>query len=300
MCDVDGSALPADPGEARAVRAIIDDLGLPGIVDVHTHFMPQQVMRKVWGYFDRVGERGAPWPITYRHDEQVRLDTLRGFGVQTFSSLVYPHKPEMAQWLNGWAAEFAARTPDCLHSATFYPEPSAADYVPAAIASGARIFKSHIQVGGYDPRDPLLEPVWSTLEQAQVPVVIHAGSGPEPGPFTGPEPVAEVLRRHPDLVLIIAHMGVPEYREFLDIAERHPSVRMDTTMVFTDFTEVMDPFPRGELPRLRDLGDRILFGSDFPNIPYRYRHAIESLIDLDLGDEWLSGVLHGNARALFG
>jgi hypothetical protein len=28
------------------------------------------------------------------------------------------------------------------------------------------------------------------------------------------------------------------------------------------------PFPRDELARLRGLGDRILFGSDLPNIPY--------------------------------
>ena len=61
--------------------------------------------------------------------------------------MVYPHKPEMAAWLNGWAADFAARTPDCLHTATFFPEESAGEYVGAAIEAGARVFKAHIQVG---------------------------------------------------------------------------------------------------------------------------------------------------------
>ena len=127
MCVQTGALEDHDTAaEAGEVRALIDGLGIPGIIDVHTHFMPDSVLRKVWHYFDRVGERAAPWPITYRHQEDVRLAALRGFGVQTFSSLVYPHKPEMAAWLNGWAAEFADRTLDCLRTATFYPEPSAA------------------------------------------------------------------------------------------------------------------------------------------------------------------------------
>ena len=286
--------------EAGEVRALIDGLGIPGIIDVHTHFMPDSVLRKVWHYFDRVGERAAPWPITYRHQEDVRLAALRGFGVQTFSSLVYPHKPEMAAWLNGWAAEFADRTLDCLRTATFYPEPSAAQYVPAALADGAQIFKSHIQVGAYDPRDPLLEPVWSALEAAGTPVIIHAGSGPEPGPYTGIAPIAEVLDRHPELVAVIAHLGMPEYREFLDLAERHPNVHLDTTMAFTGYVEAMHPFPVTERARLRALGERIVFGSDFPNIPYRYLDAVRSIIDLDLGDDWAAGVLYGNGARLFG
>src|SRR5262245_28191629 len=123
-------------------------LDLPGIIDVHTHFMPEPVMRKVWAYFDSAGPlTGRPWPIAYRDEEQVRLKTLRDFGVRAFTALVYPHKPEMAAWLNGWSAEFAARTPDCLHTATFFPEPGAGEYVASAIEAGARIFKVHIQVG---------------------------------------------------------------------------------------------------------------------------------------------------------
>jgi len=39
-----------------------------------------------------------------------------------------------------------------------------------------------------------------------VPVVLHAGSAPKPGKFTGPIPVLALLRRHPRLVLVIAHL----------------------------------------------------------------------------------------------
>lgn len=282
-------------------RDLVRQLDLPGIVDVHTHFMPDRVLRKVWAYFDSAGPlTGRPWPITYRDDESVRLATLRGFGVRAFTSLLYPHKPNMAAWLNDWAADFAARVPDCIHTATFYPEPSAADYVPAALARGTRVFKSHIQVGEYDPGDPLLDPVWAVLQDCGVPVLIHCGSGPAPGTFTGPGPIAAVLRRFPRLRLIIAHMGMPEYSEFLALAQHYPGVYLDTTMAFTDFAEADVPFPVADRYLLTDLSEYILFGSDFPNIPYSYEHALTALERLDLGDDWLRRVCYHNAATLFG
>lgn len=292
-----------EPGvdESGAVRAKLADLGLDSMVDIHTHFMPTQVMDKVWDFFDRVGARtGLDWPINYRSDQEHRLALLRSFGVSAFTSMIYPHKPDMAAWLNAWAADFAASTPDCLHTATFHPERSAADYVPAAIEGGARIFKSHVQVGDFDPNDPLLDPVWGTLSEAGMPVVIHCGDGPSRGRFTGPDGARTLMSRFPDLVLVIAHMGLPDYADFLDLAQAHAGVHLDTTMVFTDFTEVMAPFPVELCPRLLDVGDKILFGSDFPNIPYSYLHAVDAVIDLGLGDDWVRGVLAGNARRLMG
>jgi len=273
---------------------------LPGIIDVHTHFMPKRVMDKVWAYFDRAGPLvGRPWPVAYRNDEAQRVETLRAFGVQKFTSLVYPHKPDMAAWLNAWAHEFAATTPDCLPTATFYPEGTAPAYVSQAIDSGTRIFKAHLQVGGYDPNDPLLDDVWGLIEDAALPVVVHCGSGPQPGRHTGPEPIRQLLQHHPRLRLVIAHMGMPEYTDFLDIAESHDQVRLDTTMVFTPFVEETMPFPTHEIPRLQRLGDKILFGSDFPNIPYSYTDALRVLIDLDVDDDWPRNVLYHNAAKLF-
>ncbi|MBL1289195.1 amidohydrolase [Streptomyces sp. For3] len=275
-------------------------LGLPGIIDVHTHFMPERVLSKVWAYFDSAGPlTGLEWPITYRRDEDERLALLRSFGVLRFTSMLYPHKAGMAAWLNGWAADFAARVPDCLHTATFFPEESAGAYVREAVEAGARVFKSHLQVGAYDPNDPLLEAVWGLLAEAGIPVVTHCGSGPAPGAYTGPEPIGRLLSRHPRLKLVVAHMGMPEYAEFLELAAAYPGVRLDTTMAFTDFTESFTPFPAGLRGRLADLGDRILLGTDFPNIPYPYVHQLHALERLGLGDAWLRAVCHGNASELF-
>ncbi len=69
-------------------------------------------------------------------------------------------------------------------------------------------------------------------------------------------------------------------------------------MAFTDFTEARMPFPPDLRPRLLDLADRVVLGSDFPNTPYPYAHQLEALLRLDLGDAWLRGVLHDNGAGL--
>jgi predicted TIM-barrel fold metal-dependent hydrolase len=282
------------------IPALWEGLGLPGLVDVHVHFMPRNVMEKVWAYFDSAGPlTGMPWPIAYRTEETDRLARLRAMGVRAFPSLVYAHKPGMAAWLNAWAADFAAQHDDALHTLTLFPEPGVLGYVTEQLSAGAQLVKVHVQVGGYDPRDPLLDEVWGVLADAGIPVVTHCGSGPAPGAFTGPGPFAAVLARHPSLTAVIAHMGMPEYGDFLGLARTYPRVHLDTTMAFTDFTEARMPFPPELRPALLDLADRVLLGSDFPNTPYPYAHQLEALQRLDLGDCWLRGVLHDNAAALF-
>ncbi len=283
------------------VPALWRGLGLPGLVDVHVHFMPKPVMDKVWAYFDSAGPlTGAEWPIAYRTDEVARLVTLRGFGVRAFPSLVYAHKPGMAAWLNAWAADFAAQHDDVLHTMTIFPEPEVLGYVDAGLSAGAQLVKVHVQVGGYDPRDPQLDEVWGVLADAGIPVITHCGSGPTPGAFTGPGPFGEVLGRHPTLTAVIAHMGMPEYGAFLDLARRYPRVHLDTTMAFTDFVEQRMPFPPALRPALLDLQDRVLFGSDFPNTPHPFSHQLDALVRLDLGADWLRAVLHDNATRLLG
>ncbi len=297
------AAAPAEVGESDIARvaAFRVRAGLTSLIDVHTHFMPERLLAAVRAYFDAAGPLiGRPWPIVYRQDEADRVAALRAFGVSAFTAMLYPHKPGMARSLNDWADDFAARTPDCLHTATFFAEPSAAADVRRALGQGARVFKCHLQVGDFDPNDPLLDDVWGQLAEAGVPVVTHCGSGPVAGRFTGPGPVGELLRRYPRLRLVVAHLGMPEYAEFLDLAERYPALLLDTTMAFTPFIEDGGaPFPVAGLSRLRDLGDRVLLGTDFPNIPYAYPDALEALEAAGLGTPWLRAVCHDNAARLF-
>jgi hypothetical protein len=293
----------AEPPERDAeVPRLAADLGVNGLVDVHTHFLPERMLAKVRGWFDaQRGPGGEPsWPLVYREDEDARLEHLDALGLRAFTALAYPHKPGMAAWLNGYTLALAERVPACVPSATFFPEPGADGDVAEALEAGARVFKMHLEVGQYDPRDSHLEPVWQRLERAGVPIVAHVASGPVPGPFTGPGPIAEVLAAHPDLVLVVAHMGMPEYEDFLDLALRHPNVHLDTTMAFTDFSEARWRFPRNRLETLAAHAERIVLGTDFPNIPHTYAHQLAALVNLDLGDDWLRAVCHDNGARLLG
>jgi uncharacterized protein len=296
--------LAAQAAQAARVTAFRERAGIPALIDAHVHFMPERLLAAVRAYFDAGGPLiGRPWPIAYRQGEDDRVALLRGLGVRSFTAMLYPHKPGMARSLNDWAAAFAARVPECVHTATFFAEPSAEPDVRRAVGQGARVFKCHLQVGGFDPNDPLLDAVWGLLAEAGVPVVTHCGSGPVAGRYTGPAPIAALLARHPRLRLVIAHLGMPEYAQFLDLADQYPGVLLDTTLAFTPFIEGFGgdyQFPVADLPRLASLGDRVLLGTDFPNIPHSYADALESLERTGLGPGWLRAVCHDNAAALFG
>ena len=280
-------------------------LGLPGLFDVHVHFLPPNIQAAVWRQFDEAGPKiGRAWPIRYRGTSEERVAQLRSFGVRRFSALPYAHRPGVAAYLNDWAAGFAAAVPECLRSATFFPEPGVGEYVGHLVDDGVEVFKLHTQVGEFRLDDPLLMPAWDRLEAAGTPIVVHVGSGPIGNEFTGPDHLRRLLRTHPRLRVVVAHMGAPEYAEFLEIAEQYDETRLDSTMVFTDFFEEAGPFPDALLPRLVELGDKVLLGSDFPTIPYPYLHQLESLARLHdrhagIDEDWLRKVCWHNAAGLF-
>ena len=294
--------MPESPLTDADVPAFWQALGLPGLIDVHVHFMPPRLLRRVWEYFDAAGPLlGREWPIRYRLPQEERVARLRALGVRAFTTLAYPHKPGMADELNRWTAGFAATVPECVSAGTFFPEPGVTGYVERALERGTELFKVHLQVGGFDPREEILDPVWGMLAEAGVPVLVHAGSGPVANGFTGPGPFGGVMARHPNLTAVIAHLGTPEFDGFFGLADRYSRVYLDTTINFTDFFGGLDGFPRRLVPRLRDLGleGRILLGSDFPNIPHEYAHQLAGLAALNLGDDWLREVCwHGPARLL--
>jgi uncharacterized protein len=290
----------AAPRDDADVARFLAELGLPGLVDVHVHFMPEPAQQAVWAAFDRLDD--PPWPITYRTDERTRLDTLAALGVVAHTALAYAHRPGMAAWLNQHTLGLAAREPRVVPTFTFHPEDGVDEYVDAALDAGGRCAKVHLQVGKFDTTDPRLDAVWARLESAGTAVVLHAaavygGAGGEE--WCGIRAVDRLLTAHPGLRLVIAHFGAPDVLDFLALCEATPTVALDTAMVFTDPPYV------GEvgwdlLPRIAALADRIAFGSDFPTIPHRYAAQVRGVAHLGLGDDWLRAVLWDTPRRLLG
>ncbi len=96
----------------------------------------------------------------------------------------------------------------------------------------------------------------------------------------------------------MAHLGAPECVEFARLAAEHDRVYLDTSMAVSPFFgEHFDP---DVVPLLADLRDRVLFGSDFPTLPFAYVDQLEALEALGLGDDWLRDVCWHNAASLFG
>jgi predicted TIM-barrel fold metal-dependent hydrolase len=281
------------------VAAYAAALGLPGIVDVHVHFMPERVQTKVWAHFDRLD---PPWPIVYRAGEAERLATLASLGVRHHTALAYAHRAGMAAWLNEHTLALAAAHPAVIGSFTFYPEPGVEAEVERALAAGGRVAKVHLQVGRFHALDPLLDPVWAELARRRVPVVLHAGAVPDGSggeEFCGAGKVAGLLDRFPELVLVVAHLGAPDFGDFLALAEAAPTLRLDTAMVFGG-PQSIGAFPARLVERLGGLGERVLFGSDFPSVAWPFAGQVGGLAGLGLGDEWLRAVLWRNGARLLG
>lgn len=288
------------PKDDAEVAPFVRSLGIPGILDIHVHVLPERLQEAVWRFFDQLEE--PPWPIRYRQPERRRLRALADVGVVRHTALAYAHREGMAQQLNRYTLGLSGDDPRLVPSFTFHAEEGVDEYVAEALARGGRVAKVHLQVGRFHATDPRLDGVWRQLEEGRVPVVLHAGAvygvagGEE---YCGVEPVVALLDRHPDLILVIAHIGAPDYADFVGLAERVPTLRMDTAMVLME-SDLIGRFPPELLPRLRALSDRILFGSDFPTIPHDYATQVRALARMGLDADQLRAVLHDNAAALLG
>ena len=62
------------PEEDTDLPAFCRALGVPGLADVHTHFLPPRMLRRVWDYFDAAGPLiGTSWPIRYKWTDDERV-----------------------------------------------------------------------------------------------------------------------------------------------------------------------------------------------------------------------------------
>src|SRR5207249_12169682 len=85
------------PEEDEDVPGFWRALGLPGLADIHVHFLPPRLLHRVWQYFDEAGPlAGVSWPMRYKWSDAERAAHLRSIGVRLFGALAYAHRPETA------------------------------------------------------------------------------------------------------------------------------------------------------------------------------------------------------------
>src|SRR4029077_4369669 len=200
--------------------------------------------------------------------------------------------------MNRHSAELAAAHDDVLGFATVHPDdPDPVGDLERALAAGTRGLKVHCVVQRVPADDPRLEPVFAYCERERVPVLIHAGHGPDPTtPHTGADQFAALMARHPDLLFFVAHLGLPQADAFLDLARRHPHLYLDTASV-ADAAWFGDGVPH---QRVRASIDRIMYGSDSPNSSYAADLGIPHLVAAGLAGDELAAVVGGNAERFLG
>ena len=276
---------------------------LPGpafpCIDAHVHLHPARLARAIERWFAEHG-----WVAAHAFDPTAVADTLRARGVHRFCFFSYAHKPGMARELNRWLGGQAARLPEAIALGTLHPDdPDLDDVAREATGDlGLRGFKFHHSVQRFHVDDERLFGVYERAEAAGHVFVLHVGTMPYRDRFTGVERFAGVMARFPRLHVCVAHMGAFQSPEFLALLPRYPHLYVDTTMAMsphaTPFTGA-DPGAVSDADLVRHQ-DRVLFGSDFPLIPYDYDEERRWAWDRGLDESVRRRIFHDNALEFFG
>ncbi len=294
----------AERGMKLPLAAVNDEEGprlpllLPPVVDAHVHLFPDAMFEAIWKWFETYG-----WPIRYKLKTPQALDFLFSRGVTKVVALHYSHKPGMAAALNQYMAQIASQDARVIGLATVFPgEPGAGDILRDAFARGLRGVKLHCHVQSFSPDSPELNEIYEACVEANLPLVMHAGREPSSPAYKvdvyslcAAQRVERVLEQHPKLKLCVPHLGADEFDAYADLLERHENLWLDTTMMGANF------FPIDVPRRLFEVRpERILYGTDFPNLPYAWDREVKHLVSMKFRDDLEAGLLGQNALRLFG
>jgi predicted TIM-barrel fold metal-dependent hydrolase len=166
---------------------------------------------------------------------------------------------------------------------------------------GIRMLKVHpphqlFPANDYLSGNDALAAIYRTAEEHGRPVMIHTGTSVFPGArnrFADPMAVDDVAVDFPRLPIVLAHAGRPLYMTTaVFLARRHPNVRLDLSGI--------PPRKLLEyLPRLEEIADRCLWGTDFPSPGIAsMRRNVDDFLTLPLTDGARRKILFDNAAAL--
>ncbi|MFZ7128259.1 MAG: amidohydrolase family protein [Desulfobacterales bacterium] len=294
MANLLHSDLPSfDDEEGRTVPA-----GLPGVIDAHVHTFPDHVFRAIRRWFDE-----NAWHIRYPLSTSEVFDFLLSHGVGHVIALQYAHAPGIARDLNRYLAEQCRHYPgQATGMATVLPgEPEAEAILQEAFDSGLGGLKLHAHVQCFDLDADDSRRVLDVCRSHGKPAVIHIGKEPkssayrcDPYEICSADKLERVLAAFPDLRICVPHLGFSEIREYKELIEKHDNLWLDTTMALTDYFPIEDRIELGEY-RI----DRIMYGSDFPNIPYAWDRELKCIGSSGLPASDLERVLYRNAVEFF-
>ncbi|RPJ74049.1 MAG: amidohydrolase, partial [Desulfobacteraceae bacterium] len=250
--------------------------GLPAVVDAHVHIFPRDIFSAIWHWFDR-----NAWRIRYRLRTAVALDFLMAGGLSHVVALQYAHKPGIAGRLNRYMRDKCRDYPGRVSGlATVFPgEKDAVRILRDAFDWGLAGVKLHAHVQCFDMNSDEMNPIYDLCQALGKPMVMHVGREPkseeyrcDPYRICGADKLERVLNDFPELKVCVPHLGFDEIDAYRQLIEKYDTLWLDTTMVLTGY------FPLAEKIDLKSYRlERVMYGSDFPNIPYAWDRELKWL-----------------------
>ena len=266
---------------------------LPEVVDAHVHLFPDHLFTSVWQWFDKFG-----WPIRYRLTSREIIEFLLARGVRRIVGLHYAHRPGVARELNTYMQALCRRYPQLTGMATVFPgEKNMRHILAEAFDNGLCGVKLHCHVQCFEILGKAMHAIYRICQDFDKPLIMHVGREPkspaypcDPYQLCSAERVEKVLTAYPDLRICVPHLGADEFDAYQRLLENHRNLWLDTTMTLGDY------LPFTGLPDLATLpADRLIFGSDFPNLPYAWDRELLRVRQLNLKPQRLSKLLSQNA-----
>jgi len=271
---------------------------LPKIVDAHVHVFPKLIFKAVWDWFEE-----HAWSIRYKLGSRDLIQYLLSRGVSHVVAMQYAHKPGIARDLNRYIAGISRSFPGRVTGmATVFPgEQESEAVLKEAFEMGLTGVKLHAHVQCFDMNSHEMDPIYDACSREGKPLVIHAGREPkspaykcDPYLLCSAEKLENILINYPELKICVPHLGMDEIIAYSRLIEKYDTLWLDTAMAIADF------LPVGMEIQLEEMRtDRIMYGSDFPNIPYAWDREIKKLQRYSFSDEAISQILGKNAMAFF-
>jgi predicted TIM-barrel fold metal-dependent hydrolase len=275
------------------------------VFDVHIHVQPWQMVKpEVLAMIDDDSHANAK-DILSSPENLLRFLDEQGIERTCCINYVSPDVMGFTREVNDWIAAFTRDHRDRLvavGSVNPLHEMNVRDEIRRVLDLGIGMIKIHPPHQLFSPnayRGELwqLAEIYRECEERNVPVMIHTGTSVFPrarNVFADPMPVDDVAIDFPRLPIILAHAGRPLYGETaFFLLRRHSNV----------FADVSGIPPRALLryfPRLKDVADKMLWGTDWPSPGVTSpRKNVEEFLALGLGAEVEQKMLWGNAARLF-
>jgi len=169
---------------------------------------------------------------------------------------------------------------------------------------GLRGLKLNPALQEFDPSGPAALELYKEAERLEMPILLHTGitfSNQFSIQHNQPLIFDDVARKHPKLKICLAHMGWPWLWDAVTAAIRNPNVYLDTAGAYAgapleNVRQVTSVVP----PRVIEntLGDRLMFGSDYPRI--EMNKMLAAISTIPVRQDVMEAILGGNARAFLG